>query len=187
MKATSKVDSLQPEKSINISLANEIKANEKYSIEVCDNGGLLERPLTLKQNPNEEENNYKTYKALANTGKKYRLLPVVNIKHVKNPDAKNLETGHFSDAKHPTTANGRSVIERSVSSAYKQDVDEIVIRLSKTYPRKEIQLGIYNTLTDKQYYNIKTLIIIYVDFTIREIDADKFREAIKTTKGKPVS
>jgi hypothetical protein len=102
----------------NRAIAKKIRASENYKRIEYDGGGYLEHPPDGKQNPDEEQLNRDTYELLAKEGLRYRILPVVNLERVKNPDAINCGTGLFSDAKHPTTRRGKN-IGRAIHSAIK--------------------------------------------------------------------
>ncbi|WP_108822015.1 DUF935 family protein [Dysgonomonas sp. Marseille-P4361] len=120
-------------------------------------GGILE---IVKQQGNERAKNLTTYSIMADNGGKYKLLRPGTATGVKNPDAINLATGLFSDAKHPVTENGKNAIQRSIRDANKQGVGEVIIRLEKEYPSKELYSGFRAALQEGRAKNINTIVLI---------------------------
>jgi hypothetical protein len=173
------------EKDRNTRKANRIKAREKYNKEEYKNGGFVEKPTTLKQNPDEEEDNYITYKMLAENGGKYRILQVVSEPYVKNPDAFNYETRVNSDAKHPDGVGGYMAIRNSVLAAYNQGAQEVVIRFKAKYKDKDIRRGLRSLFKSSDYMEVITVIFIYPDGNIKIIDIKSLRESYKSEEGKP--
>lgn len=121
------------------------------------NGGYLE---IVKQNGNERVKNLETYRIMADNGEKYTLIEESNIEGVKNPDAFNFKTGMYSDAKHPVTDNGKNAIQNSISAANKQKVGEVVIRLTKDYPSKDLYAGLKVSLQPGRVDELKTIVLI---------------------------
>lgn len=121
------------------------------------NGGYLE---IVKQQGQERDKNKATYKMLADDGGRYTLLKPVNVDNVKSPDAFNYAASSYSDAKHPITDNGKNAIQRSIRDANKQGVQEVVIRLEKEYPSRDLFDGLKAALQPGRTENIKTVILI---------------------------
>lgn len=120
-------------------------------------GGYLE---IVKQQGNERVKNLETYKQMADNGGKYKLLKPSTTENIKNPDAFNLATSMFSDAKHPVTDIGKNAIQRSIRDANKQGVGEVIIRLEKDYPARDLYDGFKAALQDNRVKNIKTVILL---------------------------
>jgi hypothetical protein len=173
------------EKDRNTREANRIKAREKYNKEECKNGGFVERPTTLKQNPDEESDNYITYKMLAENGERYRIWPVVSKPYVKNPDAFNYKTRVISDAKHPDGEGGYMAIRNSVLAAYEQGAQEVVIRFKAKYKDKDIRRGLRSLFKGSDYKEVVKVIFIYPDGNIKPINIKSLREGYKSEEGKP--
>lgn len=113
------------------------------------------------------------------------MLPVVNLPNVQNPDAKNLVTNHYSDAKHPTTANGKSAVKNSIRSAYSEGVKEIVIRFCLNYNHRDLQRGLYESFSNKRYKKIEVVIFIHLNNEVEIINILDLMRELKNTKGKP--
>lgn len=120
-------------------------------------GGYLE---IVKQQGNERVKNLQTYKQMADNGGKYKLLQASTVENVKNPDAFNLGTGMFSDAKHPVTEIGKNAIQRSIRDANRQGVGEVVIRLEKDYSSRDLYDGFKAALQDNRVKNLETVILL---------------------------
>lgn len=120
-------------------------------------GGYLE---IAKQQGVESAKNLETYKQMADNGGKYKLLTPINTESVKNPDAFNLASSVYSDAKHPITEIGKNAIQSSIRSANKQRVAEVIIRLDKEYPSKELYDGLKAALQKGRVDDLKTIILI---------------------------
>lgn len=114
----------------------------------------------VKQQGNERAKNLQTYKLMADNGGKYKLLQPTTVEGVKNPDAFNLTTGMFSDAKHPVTEIGKNAIQRSIRDANKQGVGEVIIRLEKDYPARDLYDGFKAAVQDNRVKNVKTIILL---------------------------
>lgn len=121
------------------------------------NGGYLE---IAKQQGDEAAKNLVTYKQMADNGGKYKLLTPINTESVKNPDAFNLTSSVYSDAKHPITEIGKNAIQNSISAANKQRVAEVIIRLDKEYPGKDLYNGFKAALQKGRVDHLKTIILI---------------------------
>lgn len=154
------------------------KQRKKDVIEVYKgkDGGILE----IVQQPRQEfEKNKKTYKALADDGGRYMLLKPANADNVKNPDAFNYKKGWYSDAKHPVTDNGKNAVQRSIRDANKQGVQEVVIRLEKDYPSRELFEGLKAALQPGRVSHIKTIILIRQDNKPMYLDVEDLLERFR--------
>ncbi|MDR0738528.1 MAG: hypothetical protein LBF39_05590 [Prevotellaceae bacterium] len=148
-------------------------------------GGEIRTPDNFKQNKQEQGKNIKAYTFLAKEyGYKYELLSIKNEHGVKNPDALNLVTNEFSDAKISITENGKNAIQNSIKEAAKQFVSEVFIYTEKEYKMYDIWLGIKAALQKGRAKVIKTIIIKMLDGKVKIYDADKLRKVFNKSKGK---
>jgi hypothetical protein len=96
---------------------------EKVTEKKFKSGGVLQKPINFKQNSQEEKKNIKAYTALAKEhGGQYKLLTVLNEDNHKNPDALNLKTLMYSDAKIPESEIAKNAIQNSIKSASEQKI-----------------------------------------------------------------
>lgn len=140
------------------------------------NGGYVN---IIPQNKNEYVKNVKTYKIMADNGGKYNMLEITNVKGIKNPDAYNVASKQYSDAKHPQSNNGVNAVYNSIKSAAAQNVDEVIIRLDRKYPSTDIYVGIKKALGSNRYQSIKTIIIIRKDEKPLKFDVEKLKIKLK--------
>jgi hypothetical protein len=150
----------------------------KFKRKSFKSGGYIDIPKS-GQNKKEEQKNLKVYGHLAMTeGGKYALLPVSNSPGVKNPDAINLKTYEFSDAKIPTSPSIRNAIQNSIKSASAQKVTEVVIYFDKLISSREMQAGLKAALQEGRAKTIRQITIVD-ESGIRHYDADELRELFK--------
>lgn len=140
------------------------------------NGGYVN---IIPQNKNEYVKNVKTYKIMADNGGKYNMLEITNVKSVKNPDAYNVVSKQYSDAKHPQSNNGVNALYNSIKSAAAQNVGEVIIRLDRTYPSTEIYEGLRKSLGSYRYKSIQTIIILRKNQKPLILSTEKLREKLK--------
>jgi len=146
-------------------------------IKIYKSGGELQTPQDFNQNKNEQAKNTKAYAFLAKDyGERYRLLNVENKYKVKNPDALNLNTYQFSDAKIPTTENGKNAIQNSIKEASKQNVEEVFVYTEQEYKMYDIWLGIKAALQGGRAKNIKTIIIKMKSGEVKRYEVWKLRK-----------
>ncbi|MDH6310579.1 hypothetical protein M2451_003331 [Dysgonomonas sp. PFB1-18] len=136
-------------------------------------GGYLE---IVRQQGNERAKNLKTYKFMADRGGKYQLLKPSVAENVKNPDAFNLSTGMFSDAKHPVTEIGKNAMQRSIREANKQGVGEVIIRFEREYSTRSLYDGMKAALQGNRIDKVEKIIIIRlnkepVTFAVKDLVA----------------
>jgi hypothetical protein len=149
-------------------------------------GGKIQKPLNFKQNSQEEKKNIKAYTALAKDyGEQYRLLTVVNKDNQKNPDALNLKTLAYSDAKIPETKIGKNAIQNSIKSASEQKiVSEVYIYLERQYPMLEVWKGLKAALQGNRANTVKKIIIRFKNGDVKTYDAVKLKNVFnKKSKG----
>ncbi|GHT49182.1 hypothetical protein AGMMS49982_02070 [Bacteroidia bacterium] len=156
-----------------------------YNEKKFKSGGILRLPKKFHQNPQEAQKNVKAYTDLAKYhGEQYQLLNVVNETGRKNPDALNLKTGMFSDAKIPITENGKNAIQASIKSASEQKVSEVYIYAEHEYAMYDIWLGIKAALQGGRAKSIETIIIRMKNGEIKKYDVAKLRKIFDKSKGK---
>jgi hypothetical protein len=164
--------------------AQKIKDETDYMRHDGRDGGFIEIPLSASQNRHEARQNYNAYLLLANRGRQYKLLPVVNLPDVQNPDAQNLQTKYYSDAKHPTTNNGKNAVKNSIRSAYSEGVKEIVIRFCKEYNHRDLQRGLYESFSNQRYAKVEWVIFIYANNEVDIINIIELKQELKNTEGR---
>lgn len=177
-----------------IQLANELFAESernriKYAKKKFKSGGWIEIPIGKSQNKQEEKKNLKVYTILAKEyGQKYRLLAVVNLPKIKNPDAFNVIKNCYSDAKITSTANAKNAIQNSIKEASKQKVSEVVIQLEYGASYKSIKDGLKASFQAGRAKTIKEIIIIEEKGNIRkynEVSIEKIRLLFEKYRQKP--
>ena len=94
------------------------------------NGGIVEKFNQGSQSKTEKYKNIEALKILANNGKQYRLLPVIQDGK-KNPDAFNLLTLKYADIKVAESTNGKNAIQSALKEANKQEVSEVIIHFTQ--------------------------------------------------------
>lgn len=149
--------------------------DEKKETYVGKKGGFLE---IVQQNGNERANNLNTYKYMADRGGKYSLLKEIDVPEMKNPDAFNHEKGWFSDAKHPTSSNGKNAIQASIRKASVQDVEEVVIWLSQDYPSSALHEGLRAGLQKGRGGKLQEIILIRHKKEPIYLNVSKLREKL---------
>lgn len=162
-------------------LLNDVQAEpEKLTEKSFKSGGVIQKPEGFSQNKQEQKKNIAVYTELAKYyGDRYRLLSVDNMPGIKNPDALNLRTGYKSDAKVPTTDNGKNAIQSSIKAATKQGVEEVYIYLEKKYSRYSIYAGLKASLQKGRAKSLKTIIIRFEDGEVKRYNVDKIRKVFK--------
>ena len=166
--------------------ADSEKQRMKYKGKDYKSGGRIETPVGHSQNSQEEKKNLEVYSFLAkNFGEKYRLLPVVNLDGVKNPDALNLTKNIFSDAKITETVNIKNAIQQSIKNASKQGAEEVVVRLSREVTFREMKEGLKAALQPGRAESVKDIIIVDGKGNVRRYDADKMKKFFKKNRRKP--
>lgn len=148
-------------------------------------GGEIRIPENFRQNEQEQDKNIKVYTFLAKEyGYKYKLLSVKNQHGVKNPDALNLISNKFSDAKIPITENGKNAAQNSIKEASRQLVSEVFIYTEIQYKMYDMWLGIKAALQGDRAKEIKTIIIRMHSGEVKVYDVDKLRKVFNKSKGK---
>ncbi len=142
-------------------------------------GGEIEKPTNADQNKQEKKKNLNAFTFLAKEyGRKYRILPVIEDGE-KNPDALNMDTGFFSDAKVPVTEIEKNAIQSAIKEAAAQKVEEVVIHCQHNYSYSEIWKGLKASLHKGRAKSVQKIIIIMNDGRIKEYNVADLRNIIK--------
>lgn len=121
-------------------------------------GGYL---VIVKQDKKEFSDNLISYKRLADDGKKYKLLQVVEGK--KNPDAINLDLAMLSDNKVPITENLKNAFQNHIKEASKQGANEVVFRFEKEFSNREIAEALRAAIQPNRNKNIERIVLLRKD------------------------
>jgi hypothetical protein len=159
---------------------------EKITEKKFKSGGVLQKPINFKQNSQEEKKNIKAYTALAKEyGGQYKLLTVLNEDNHKNPDALNLKTLMYSDAKIPESEIAKNAIQNSIKSASEQKiVSEVYIYLEREFPMLEIWKGLKAALQGNRAKTVKKIIIRLKNGELKTYDVEKLKSVFnKKSKG----
>jgi hypothetical protein len=150
------------------------------TIKKYKSGGEIRTLDNFKQNKQEQSKNIKAYTFLAKEySYKYELLSIKNEHGVKNPDALNLITNKFSDAKIPTTENGKNAIQNSIKEASKQLVSEVFIYTEIEYRMQDIWAGLKSALQKGRARSIETIIIRLKDGNLKKYEVKRLRKIFK--------
>ena len=148
------------------------------------NGGVVEIFNQGKQTKQEYNKNIATLKVLADNGKKYRLLPIIED-GAKNPDAINLITGKYADIKVGESDNGKNVIQSAMKGASGQKVNEAILHLTKDpNSYRQMYYALRSKLVQGHYKTLETLIVIFPNKQVKEYNLNRIREYIKKTPQK---
>lgn len=171
-------------------ISNEIVLKKRYSgISFSEhykskNGGLVEIFNQGKQTKQEYNKNIATLKVLADNGKKYRLLPIIED-GAKNPDAINLITGKYTDIKVGESDNGKNVIQSAMKEASRQKANEVILHLTKVpNSYRQMYYALRSKLIQGHYKTLETLIVIFPNKQVKEYNLNRIREYIKKTPQK---
>ncbi|MDR2791853.1 MAG: hypothetical protein LBB27_03875 [Tannerellaceae bacterium] len=154
-----------------------------------ESGGVLELPKleNYGQNKQEYKENVAIYQLLAKHGEQYRILPVRHPPkdvipqkgEYSSPDALNLRTGQYSDAKSPHSQNAKSAIQRGYKDASKKGCGEVVFKLLPEYSEASIWNANKSALGRGRNRSIKKVILIDPDERVKIYDADQIRKLLK--------
>ena len=148
------------------------------------NGGIVERFEQGEQGKKERKKNIEALKILADNGKKYRLLPIIED-GAKNPDAINLITGKYADIKVGESDNGKNVIQSAMKEASKQKANEVILHLTKVpNSYRQMYYALRSKLVQGHYKTLETLIVIFPNKQVKEYNLNRIREYIKKTPQK---
>jgi hypothetical protein len=136
-------------------------------------GGVLQ--VQGEQNPNERKKNLEAYTFLAKEhGKQYRLLGIRRDGRT-NPDALNLQTKQYSDAKTAKSTNLNNVITNGAKKAARQGAEEVYYILKEKPSESELKKALHSAFGDNRNHKIETVIIRYKN-EIQWFDVEAIRK-----------
>ena len=139
------------------------------------NGGLVEKFNEGTQSKTEKYKNIEALKILADNGRKYRLLPVIQDRQ-KNPDAFNLINLRYVDIKVAESTNGKNAIQSALKEANSQNVSEVIIFFTKKLDSNREAFNMLKaTFRQKRAKNIEIIIFIMPDKRVLQVDTKRFK------------
>ena len=139
------------------------------------NGGLVEKFNEGTQGKTEKYKNIEALKILADNGRKYRLLPVIQDRQ-KNPDAFNLINLRYVDIKVAESTNGKNAIQSALKEANSQNVSEVIIYFTKKLDSNREAFNMLKaTFRQKRAKNIEIIIFIMPDKRVLQVDTKRFK------------
>lgn len=139
------------------------------------NGGLVEKFNEGTQSKTEKYKNIEALKILADNGRKYRLLPVIQDRQ-KNPDAFNLIDLRYVDIKVAESTNGKNAIQSALKEANSQNVSEVIIFFTKKLDSNREAFNMLKaTFRQKRAKNIEIIIFIMPDKRVLQVDTKRFK------------
>lgn len=142
------------------------------------NKGVLEIFDKGNQNKVEFTKNKKALTIASNTGRQYRMLPVIEDGN-RNPDAFNIKSKAIVDVKVTESKNGKNIIQNALKEASKQGASEIVIHLTvKPESYREMYGALLHTIDKGRNKNINTLTIVYPNESVKVYEIDRKKKRI---------
>ena len=139
------------------------------------NGGIVEKFNQGSQSKTEKYKNIEALKILANNGKQYRLLPVIQDGK-KNPDAFNLQTLKYVDIKVAESTNGKNAIQNALKEANKQEVSEVIIHFTQELESNREAFDMLKaTFKQKRSENIEAITFIMPDKRVLQVNTERFK------------
>lgn len=139
------------------------------------NGGIVEKFDQGSQSKTEKYKNIEALKILADNGKQYRLLPVIQDGK-KNPDAFNLLTLKYVDIKVAESTNGKNAIQSALKEANKQEVSEVIIHFTKELESNREAFDMLKaTFKQKRAENIEAITFIMPDKRVLQVNTGRFK------------
>lgn len=139
------------------------------------NGGLVEKFNEGTQSKTEKYKNIEALKILADNGRKYRLLPVIQDRQ-KNSDAFNLIDLRYVDIKVAESTNGKNAIQSALKEANSQNVSEVIIYFTKKLDSNREAFNMLKaTFRQKRAKNIEIIIFIMPDKRVLQVDTKRFK------------
>ena len=139
------------------------------------NGGIVEKFNQGSQSKTEKYKNIEALKILADNGKQYRLLPVIQDGK-KNPDAFNLLTLKYVDIKVAESTNGKNAIQSALKEANKQEVSEVIIHFTKELESNREAFDMLKaTFKQKRAENIEAITFIMPDKRVLQVNTGRFK------------
>ena len=157
---------------------NNITFSKKYK---GKRGGIVEVFNNGKQRKQEYNKNLNALKILADTGERYRMLPIIEDGN-KNPDAFNLKTKKYTDIKIAESTNAKNIIQSAMKEASKQKASEVIIHLPiKPDSYKQMYRSLRSKLNEGHYQSLEILTVIYPNNQVKIYNLNRIREYIKKT------
>ena len=139
------------------------------------NGGIVEKFNQGSQSKTEKYKNIEALKILADNGKQYRLLPIIQDGK-KNPDAFNLLTLKYVDIKVAESTNGKNAIQSALKEANKQGVSEVIIHFTKELESNREAFDMLKaTFKQKRAENIEAITFIMPDKRVLQVNTGRFK------------
>lgn len=139
------------------------------------NGGIVEKFNQGSQSKTEKYKNIEALKILADNGKQYRLLPVIQDGK-KNPDAFNLLTLKYVDIKVAESTNGKNAIQSALKEANKQGGSEVIIHFTKELESNREAFDMLKaTFKQKRAENIEAITFIMPDKRVLQVNTGRFK------------
>ena len=139
------------------------------------NGGIVEKFNQGSQSKTEKYKNIEALKILANNGKQYRLLPVIQDGK-KNPYAFYLQTLKYVDIKVAESTNGKNAIQNALKEANKQEVSEVIIHFTQELESNREAFDMLKaTFKQKRSENIEAITFIMPDKRVLQVNTERFK------------
>ena len=139
------------------------------------NGGLVERFNQGVQGKKEKYKNIEALKILADNGRQYRLLPLIQDGE-KNPDAFNLQTKKYVDIKVGESNNGKNIIQGALKEANRQGVSEVIIHFTQVLAsNREAFDTLKATFKQKRADKIEMITFIMPDNRVLQVNTARFK------------
>ena len=146
------------------------------------NGGLVERFNQGVQGKKEKYKNIEALKILADNGRQYRLLPLIQDGE-KNPDAFNLQTKKYVDIKVGESNNGKNIIQGALKEANKQGVSEVIIHFTQVLAsNREAFDTLKATFKQKRADKIEMITFIMPDNRVLQVNTARFKITRRQTE-----
>ena len=146
------------------------------------NGGLVERFNQGVQGKKEKYKNIEALKILADNGRQYRLLPLIQDGE-KNPDAFNLQTKKYVDIKVGESNNGKNIIQGALKEANRQGVSEVIIHFTQVLAsNREAFDTLKATFKQKRADKIEMITFIIPNNRVLQVNTARFKITRRQTE-----
>ena len=176
------------EESTTITTIHKVILRERYQgitfsvLYETPNGGLVERFNQGVQGKKEKYKNIEALKILADNGRQYRLLPLIQDGE-KNPDAFNLQTKKYVDIKVGESNNGKYIIQGALKEANKQGVSEVIIHFTQVLAsNRETFDTLKATFKQKRADKIEMITFIMPDNRVLQVNTARFKITRRQTE-----
>ena len=176
------------EESTTITTIHEVILRERYKgitfsvLYENTNGLLVESFNQGVQGKKEKYKNIEALKILADNGRQYRLLPLIQDGE-KNPDAFNLQTEKYVDIKVGESNNGKNIIQGVLKEANKQGVSEVIIHFTQVLAsNREAFDTLKATFKQKRADKIEMITFIMPDNRVLQVNTARFKITRRQTE-----